>query len=62
MTAISRLIPEAVDAAEHRFLARAASKRSSRHLGNADGFRLAEPKPEAILDWRSALGIRNPVG
>jgi hypothetical protein len=32
------------------------------HLGNADGFRLAEPKPEAILDWRSALGIRNQMG
>jgi maleate cis-trans isomerase len=62
VTAISPYI-EAVDAAEHRFLAESGIETIvGAHLGNADGFRLAEPKPEAILDWRSALGIRNPIG
>jgi maleate isomerase len=48
VTAIS---PEAVDAAEHRFFAAGGIDCvADAHLGIADGFRLAEPAPEAILD------------
>jgi len=50
VTAISPYT-EAVDAAEHRFFAEGGIETVARaHLGIADGFRLAEPEPDAILD------------
>jgi maleate isomerase len=58
VTAISPY-PEAVDAAEHRFFAEGGvATIASAHLGISDGFRLAEPAPEAILDL--ALGAWDP--
>jgi maleate isomerase len=54
VTAISPYT-EAVDAAEHRFFAAGGIETvAGAHLGITDGFRLAEPEPEAILDL--ALG------
>jgi maleate cis-trans isomerase len=42
---------EAVDAAEHSFFAEGGIEAiAGAHLGIADGFRLAEPEAEAILD------------
>jgi hypothetical protein len=32
------------------------------HLGIADGFRLAEPDAEAILDLAASAWDRNPTG
>ena len=59
VTAISPY-PEAVDDAEHRFFAEGGVDTiASAHLGISDGFRLAEPAPEAILDL--ALGAWDPV-
>jgi maleate isomerase len=50
VTAISPYT-EAVDAAEHRFFAEVGIEAiAGAHLGIADGFRLAEPEAEAILD------------
>jgi maleate isomerase len=50
VTAISPYT-EAVDAAEHRFFAEGGIEAvDGAHLGIADGFRLAEPEAEAILD------------
>jgi len=50
VTAISPYT-EAVDAAEHRFFAAGGIETiAGAHLGITDGFRLAEPEPEAILD------------
>ena len=50
VTAISPYI-EAVDAAEHRFLADGGIETvAGAHLGITDGFRLAEPEPDAILN------------
>lgn len=50
VTAISPC-SEAVDAAEHRFFAEDGIEAvAGAHLGIADGFRLAEPDAEAILD------------
>ena len=50
MTAISPYT-EAVDAAEHRFFAEGGIETvASAHLGITEGFRLAEPQPDAILD------------
>jgi maleate isomerase len=50
VTAISPYT-EAVAAAEHRFFAEGGIETvAGAHLGIADGFRLAEPEPEAILD------------
>ena len=58
VTAISPY-PEAVDAAEHRFFAEGGVETiAGAHLGITDGFRLAEPAPEAILDL--ALGAWDP--
>jgi maleate isomerase len=55
VTAISPY-PEEVDAAEHRFFAEAGiATIASCCFGIADGFRLAEPEPAAILD--RALGV-----
>jgi maleate isomerase len=49
VTAISPYI-EAVDAAEQRFFAEGGIETvASAHLGIAEGFRLAEPEPDAIL-------------
>ena len=49
VTAISPYI-EAVDEAEHRFFAESGIETiAGAHLGVADGFRLAEPEPDAIL-------------
>ena len=49
VTAISPYI-EAVDEAEHRFFAKGGVETvAGAHLGIADGFRLAEPEPDAIL-------------
>src|SRR5712692_4060465 len=54
VTAISPYT-EAVDAAEHRFFAEGGIETiAGAYLGISDGFRLAEPTPEAILDF--ALG------
>ena len=54
VTAISPYA-QAVDEAEHRFFAAGGIETiSGAHLGITDGFRLAEPEPEAILDL--ALG------
>jgi len=50
VTAISPYT-EAVDAAEHRFFAEGGIETvASAHLGITEGFRLAEPEPDAILD------------
>ena len=50
VTAISPYT-EAVDAAEHRFFEEGGIETvAGGHLGIADGFRLAEPEPDAILD------------
>jgi maleate isomerase len=50
VTAISPYT-EAVDTAEHRFFAEGGIETvASAHLGITDGFRLAEPEPDAILD------------
>lgn len=50
VTAVSPYAEE-VDAAEHRFFAEGGiATVASAHLGITDGFRLAEPGPEAILD------------
>jgi maleate isomerase len=59
VTAISPY-PEAVDAAEHRFFAEGGVETiAGACLGITDGFRLAEPAPEAILDL--ALGAWDPA-
>jgi maleate isomerase len=58
VTAISPYT-EAVDAAEHRFFAKGGIETvASAHLDITDGFRLAEPEPDAILDL--ALGTWDP--
>ena len=50
----------AVDAAEHRFFAEGGIETiAGAHMGITDGFRLAEPTPEAILDL--ALGAWDPA-
>jgi maleate isomerase len=59
VTAISPYTAE-VDAAEHRFFAEAGIETiAGAHLGISEGFRLAEPAPEAILDF--ALGAWGPM-
>ena len=59
VTAISPYV-EAVDAAEHRFFAEGGIETiAGAHMGITDGFRLAEPTPEAILDF--ALGAWDPA-
>jgi len=58
VTAISPY-PEAVDAAEHRFFAEGGVGQSRAPVSHTDGFRLAEPAPEAILDL--ALGAWDPA-
>jgi len=58
VTAVSPYSAE-VDAAEHRFVAEGGVETiAGAHLGISDGFRLAEPAPEAILDL--ALGAWDP--
>jgi maleate isomerase len=58
VTAISPYSAE-VDAAERRFFAEGGVETiAGAHLGISDGFRLAEPAPEAILDL--ALGAWDP--
>jgi maleate isomerase len=58
VTAISPYTAE-VDAAEHKFFAEGGVETiAGAHLGISDGFRLAEPEPEAILDL--ALGAWDP--
>jgi len=58
VTAVSPYSAE-VDAAEHRFFAEGGVETiAGAHLGISDGFRLAEPAPEAILDL--ALGAWDP--
>ena len=50
---------ETIDAAEHRFFAEAGiATIAGAHLGISDGFRLAEPTPDAILEL--ALGAWDP--
>jgi maleate isomerase len=50
---------EAIDAAEHRFFAEGGIETvAGAHLGITDGFRLAKPEPDAILDL--ALGAWDP--
>jgi maleate cis-trans isomerase len=62
VTAISPYT-QAVDAAEHRFFAEGGIEAiTGAHLGIADGFRLAEPESEAILDWPQAPGTHDPTG
>jgi maleate isomerase len=52
--------PAEVDAAEHRFFAEGGvATIAGAHLGISDGFGLAEPGPEAILDL--ALGAWDPA-
>src|SRR5205085_3814524 len=59
VTAISPYTQE-VDAAEHRFFAEGGVETiAGAHLGITDGFRLAEPAPEAILDF--ALSAWDPA-
>jgi maleate isomerase len=59
VTAISPYTEE-VDAAEHRFFAEGGVETiTGAYLGISDGFRLAEPAPEAILDL--ALGAWDPT-
>ena len=58
VTAVSPYSAE-VDAAEHHFFAEGGVETiAGAHLGISDGFRLAEPAPEAILDL--ALGAWDP--
>jgi len=58
-TAISPY-PAEVDAAEHKFFAEGGiATIAGAHLGISDGFRLAEPEPEEILDL--ALGAWDPA-
>ena len=58
VTAISPYV-QAVDEAEHRFFAKGGVETiAGTCLGITDGFRLAEPQPEAILDL--ALGAWDP--
>ena len=58
VTAISPYT-EAVDAAEHRFFAEGGIETvASAHLDITEGFRLAEPEPDAILNL--ALGAWDP--
>jgi maleate isomerase len=58
VTAISPY-PAEVDAAEHKFFAEGGIETiAGAHLGISDGFGLAEPEPEAILDL--ALGAWDP--
>ena len=58
MAAISPYV-EAVDAAEQRFFAEGGIETvAGAHLGITEGFRLAEPEPDAILDL--ALGVWDP--
>ena len=59
VTAISPYT-QAVDAAEHRFFAEGGVDTiAGACLGISDGFRLAEPAPETILDF--ALGAWDPA-
>ena len=61
LTRVTAISPytEAVDAAEHRFFAEGGIETvAGAYLGIAEGFRLAEPEPEAILDL--ALGAWDP--
>jgi maleate isomerase len=59
VTAISPYTEE-VDAAEHRFFAEGGvATIAGGHLGITDGFRLAEPESEAIMDL--ALGAWDPA-
>jgi|SRR6266851_773499 maleate isomerase len=61
LTRVTAISPytEAVDAAEHRFFAEGGlTTVAGAFLGIAEGFRLAEPEPEAILDL--ALGAWDP--
>lgn len=59
VTAISPY-PAEVDAAEHKFFAEGGIETiAGAHLGISDGFGLAEPEPEAILDL--ALGAWDPA-
>jgi len=59
VTAVSPYATE-VDDAEHRFFAAAGIETiAGAHLGITDGFRLAEPTPQAILDL--ALGAWDPA-
>jgi maleate isomerase len=59
VTAISPY-PAEVDAAEHKFFAEGGiATIAGAHLGISDGFCLAEPEPEAILDL--ALGAWDPA-
>ena len=59
VTAISPYT-ETVDAAEHRFFAEGGIETvASAHFGIDEGFRLAEPEPEAILDL--ALATWDPA-
>jgi maleate isomerase len=59
VTAISPYTAE-VDTAEHRFFAEGGIETiAGAHMGISDGFRLAEPSPEAILDF--ALGAWDPA-
>src|SRR5882724_2919285 len=59
VTAISPYT-EAVDEAEHRFFAEGGIETiAGAHMGISDGFGLAEPTPEAILDF--ALGAWDPA-
>jgi len=58
VTAVSPYTQD-VDAAEHRFFAEGGVETiAGAHLGISDGFRLAEPASEAILDF--ALGAWDP--
>jgi maleate isomerase len=53
LTRVTTISPytDAVDAAEHRFFAEGGVETvAAAHLGIAEGFRLAEPEPDAILD------------
>jgi len=59
VTAISPYV-QAVDEAEHRFFAEGGIETvAGAHMGITDGFRLAEPTPEAILEF--ALGAWDPA-
>jgi maleate isomerase len=59
VTAISPY-PAEVDAAEHRFFAEGGvATIAGAHLGISEGFRLAEPEPDEILDL--ALGAWDPA-
>ena len=59
VTAISPY-PAEVDAAEHKFFAEGGvTTIAGAHLGISEGFRLAEPEPEEILDL--ALGAWDPA-